>query len=95
MGHMFSFTSQGLKADPEKIQAVLNMSEPDDRKGVQRILGLVNYLQPFAPKLAEMSAPLRTLLIKYIEFCYDNVHGKALAEIKRIITRDPVLRYYL
>ena len=42
MGHVF--TSQDLKADPEKIQAVLNMPAPEDRKGVQRILGLVNYL---------------------------------------------------
>ena len=93
MGHMF--TAQGLKADPEKVQAVVNMPAPEDRKGVQRVLGLVNYLQPFAPKLAAISAPLRALLKKDTEFYYDeNVHGKALTEIKRVITRDPVLRYY-
>ena len=93
MGHMF--TAHGLRADPDKIKAVLNIPAPGDRKGVQRILGLVNYLQRFAPKLAEASAPLRALLKKENAFVYEEgVHGRSLEEIKRIITRDPVLRYY-
>ena len=93
MGHMF--TADGLRADPDKIQAVLNMPAPEDRKGVQRILGLVNYLQRFAPNLAEASAPLRALLKKENAFIYEEaVHGRALDKIKNIITRDPVLKYY-
>ena len=93
MGHMF--TAEGLKADPEKISAVMNMPAPTDRKGVQRVLGLVNYLQRFSPRLADASAPLRALLKKENMFIYEeNVHGRALAEIKKIITRDPVLKYY-
>ena len=93
MGHMF--TAHGLRADPDKIKAVMNMPAPDDRKGVQRILGLVNYLQRFAPNLAEASAPLRALLKKENAFIFEEeVHGQALEKIKKIITRDPVLHYY-
>ena len=93
MGHMF--TADGLRADPEKISAVINMPPPEDRKGVQRILGLVNYLQRFSPRLAEASAPLRALLKRENIFINEeNVHGRALEQIKQIITRDPVLKYY-
>ena len=93
MGHMF--TADGLRADPEKISAVINMPQPKDRKGVQRILGLVNYLQRFSPRLAEASAPLRALLKRENLFIYEeNVHGRAPEQIKQIITRDPVFKYY-
>ena len=93
MGHVF--THEGLKADPDKIRAIQNMPAPVDRQGVQRILGLVNYLQRFSPNLAEVSAPLRELLKKETHFLFEeNVHGRALAEIKDMITRSPVLKYY-
>ena len=92
MGHIF--TPHGMKADPDKIKAVKNMPAPEDRKGVQRVLGLVNYLQRFAPNLAEASAPLRSLLKKENTFIYEEVHKRSLENIKEIITQDPVLKYY-
>ena len=51
-----------------------------DKKGVQRILGLVNYLQRFSPRLSEVSTPLRALLKKKNLFIYEeSVHGRDLA----------------
>jgi hypothetical protein len=41
MGHLVS--KDGLKPDPEKIQAVQNMPHPTDVEGVQRLNGFVNY----------------------------------------------------
>lgn len=37
-------TSDGLKIDPDKVQALTRMPKPTDAKGVQRLLGIVNYL---------------------------------------------------
>ena len=48
---------------------------------------MTNYLQRFAPKLAEISNPLRKLTKKEIEFLWkDSVHGRAREETKRIMT---------
>jgi hypothetical protein len=33
-----------VKLDPEKIAAITNMEKPTDVKGVQRLLGMANYL---------------------------------------------------
>ena len=39
-GHVL--TKDGLKTDPEKVTAVVEMPRPTDKAGVQRLLGMVN-----------------------------------------------------
>jgi hypothetical protein len=93
MGHRI--TSNGLKIDPEKTKAIRDMPVPTDKLGVQRLLGMVNYVQKFAPKLAEITTPLRDLIKKGNEFIWEeHVHGKALDEIRQILSEPPVLRFF-
>ena len=47
MGHLF--TKQGLKIDPEKVKAVLEMPQPEDVEGMQKVNGFVHYLSKFLP----------------------------------------------
>ena len=56
MGHLL--TADGLKADPEKVKAVLNMPKPTNVKEVQRLVGFVNYLAKFLPQLSTVCEPL-------------------------------------
>ena len=51
-----------LKLNPDKIQlrsretkAIRDMPVPTDKLGVQQLLGMVNYVQKFAPKLPEIT----------------------------------------
>lgn len=57
MGHIFS--KEGLKIDPDKAKAVLEMPCPQDVEGVQRLNGFVNYLAKFLPRLADHMEPIR------------------------------------
>ena len=57
IGH--KLTSEGIKPDPQKIEAIVNMPEPHDKKGVQRLLGMVNYVGKFVPNLSEVTSQLR------------------------------------
>jgi len=92
MGHVLS--PDGLKPDAEKVKAVREMLVPSDKQGVQRFLGMMNYLQKFAPKLSEIITPLRDLIKSDTEFLWDEqVHGVALNEAKRIISSTLVLKY--
>lgn len=47
MGHLV--TANGLKPDPEKVEAVRNMPKPDNVKAVRRFCGFVNYLANSCP----------------------------------------------
>ena len=60
MGHVIS--SEGLGVDPDKLKSIIEMRPPTDKHGVQRILGMVNYVQKFAPNLADVAKPLRDLV---------------------------------
>ena len=67
MGHLF--TKQGLKIDPDKAKAVLEMPRPEDVEGVQRLNGFVNYLSKFLPCLADHMEPHTTR-------CVQNLTGR-------------------
>ena len=92
MGHTFS--AQGLAADPEKVKAISDMEQPTDVQGVQRLLGVANYLSKFTPKLSTVCEPLRRLLDKEAAFDWLPQHEAAFTQIKQLITEAPVLHYY-
>ena len=60
VGHVFG--TDGLRPSSDRIQAILNMSVPQDKTSLQRFMGKVNYLQKFIPNLASINKPLCELL---------------------------------
>ena len=92
MGHIIS--SDGLKPDPAKIQGIQEMPSPTSTQDVKRLLGMVNYLQRFVPKMPEITAPLRDLLKEQTCFQWDAVHELSLAAIKKVISEAPVLKFF-
>ncbi|KAL5264194.1 hypothetical protein ACHWQZ_G005321 [Mnemiopsis leidyi] len=87
-------SAKGVKPDPDKIRDVLDMPKPTDRTGVQRILGMINFLAKFIPNMSTITQPLRILLVKETEFVWTSQQDKALEEIKRVLTSSPVLAFY-
>ena len=87
-------TSDGLRVDPAKVKAIRDMPAPTDKAGVQRLLGLVQYLSKFLPNLSDMIKPLRELTQQDIEWCWEDAQITALNQLKEAVTRTPVLRYY-
>ena len=62
LGH--ELTSNGIEPDEGKIRSIVGLPAPEDKKGVQRLLGLVNYVGKLISNLSETTAPLRELLAK-------------------------------
>ena len=90
MGHLF--TSEGLRPDPMKVEAIASMPQPDDKKAVQRLLGCVNYLSRFMPTISEVSEPLRKLTEKNAMFVWESQQEEAFQTIKNMISSTPVLK---
>ena len=91
-GHIF--TKDGVKPCESKIKAIHEMPARSSKKDVERLLGTVNYLAKFVPNLATITAPIRELLKKEIEFYWSHEQMKAFDEIKEILTRQPVLKFF-
>ena len=92
IGHLL--TSDGVKADPSKVEAKSNLTKPTDVPGVRRILGMTNYLAKFLPNLSDVSEPLRQLTRKENEFSWSEIHDKAFENIKELVSSPPLLKYY-
>ena len=63
-------SSERIKADPDRIFAIKNMSSPADVSGVRILLVTINQLVKFLPNLADMNSPLRELPDKKNSFCW-------------------------
>ena len=74
-GHIFS--SEGLRADPEKIEAITNMSVAENVSEVKSLLGMAQYVSRYIPEYATITAPLRALTKK---------NTPALAVVRRTAT---------
>ena len=54
----FVVSGNGLKADPDKVAAISNMSPPDSVKQVRSFLGMTGYYRTCMPSYAHVSEPL-------------------------------------
>ena len=49
----------GIRIDPGKVKAIIDMAEPTDVSELRQFLGMVNQLMKFSPDLAEKTHALR------------------------------------
>ena len=57
IGHLL--TRDGMKLDPQKVNAIKAINIPEDQKELQKFMGMVNYLAKFIPNLSNIAVPLK------------------------------------
>ena len=80
LGHKLTVT--GVDPDEEKIWSLIRWPIPEDKKGVQRLSGLMNYVGKFISNSSEMTAPVRELLVKNVSWYGGNEQDVAFRKIK-------------
>lgn len=58
-------SAEGFRPEPDKIKAIADMPQLQNKQDLQRLLGMVNYLSQYIPNMSEITAPLRSLLKKH------------------------------
>ena len=89
LGHVIH--SQGIRPDPDKVSAIVHFSTPESVGDVRRFLGTVNQLSKFSPNLAEMTQPMRELLVKENAWVWGEPQRKSFKKVKQVLTNSPVL----
>ena len=62
LGHIVSI--EGIKIDQERVKAILKISIPRNKKGMESFLGKINFLRWFIPNFAEIIKPIIEMLKK-------------------------------
>ena len=84
----------GLRADPSKVQGIREIPPPENVAGVQRILGMSQYVSKFLPRLSDITKPPRDLTRQDVEWIWDEPQQSAFKRLKQAVSAKPVLRYY-
>ena len=92
MGNIFS--EHGLKPDRRKVQAIVDMPPPNDEPSLQRLLGMARYLSQYIPNESTITAPMRELLKKNVNWLWTKSHDAALQQLKKALVESPTLTFY-
>ena len=70
------------------------MKRPTNKTELQRILGMITYLNKFIPNMSDLTNLLRDLLHKNTSFTREIHHEEALNKMKDVLQSPPVLSLY-
>ena len=92
LGHIV--TREGIRPDPSKLEAILQMPDPASVPELRRWLGMVNYLGRFLPDLSQHLAPLNDLLRKDAHWVWEHAQSEAIKRVKHMLMKTPTLAFY-
>ena len=91
----YIITKEGVKPQPKKVQAILDMKRPTTKTEVRHFLGMVQYYRDLWPRRSEICAPLTELTkgskkgaVQWNERC-----EQAFTSMKRLIAKETLLAY--
>lgn len=81
----------GLRTDPEKIEAILNIPEPTNVHDIRRFIGMASWYRRFVPDFATIMKPLTELTRKSVKFKWTPECDEAFNKIKQLLISAPIL----
>ncbi|XP_035912575.1 uncharacterized protein LOC118512363 [Anopheles stephensi] len=92
LGHIIDRT--GLRPNPKKIDAIVNLPAPSNVNEVRSFLGAINYYGKFVPNMRNLRYPLDNLLKDGNQFVWTKQCGEAFRKFKEILKSDLLLTHY-
>ena len=95
----FIVDSNGSRVDPMRTQSFQDMQVPSSVKGVQAVLGAMNYVRHFIPNFSVRAKPLTDLVggrkqgQKAPKFIWTDAAQRAFEDLKEAVTNTPPLAF--
>ena len=78
----FQLTRTGSRPTSKRIEAILKLDKPKNKKGVRRINGILNFIKDYIPNCAGMMRPLANLTRGDVPFHFGDKEDAAFKKIK-------------
>ncbi|XP_052482975.1 uncharacterized mitochondrial protein AtMg00860-like [Gossypium raimondii] len=89
LGHVVS--SEGIRVDPKKIEAILHWKQLKNVNLIRSFLGLAEYYKRFLEGLSFIVAPMTKLLRKSEHFKWTKKQPDSFDKLKSVLTQSPIL----
>eukprot|EP00253_Pinus_taeda_P031196 PITA_31196 len=96
LGHIVS--TEGVKIDPARVQAIQTLSIPRSTRDIQSFLGKINFVRRFIPKFVELVEHITSMLKKGSEIKWtDSARSsfEAMMEAPTLISLDYTKEFYI
>lgn len=84
-------SEQGLRVDPDKVKAILDIPTPKTVKEVRSFLGMASWYRRFVDNFSALISPLTNLLRKNQRFIWTTTCEEAFGKIKECLVSAPIL----
>src|SRR5690606_33962782 len=91
LGHIIN--AEGVRPDPKYIEKTLKLVKPKNLQGLQRLLGVIQWVAKYIPRIQEIVQPLNKLKCKNKKFEWTQKHDKVLEKVKDMVKKLPTLIY--
>ncbi|XP_062713844.1 uncharacterized protein K02A2.6-like [Aedes albopictus] len=92
LGHIIS--RDGLRTDPEKVRAILQMPPPKNVTELRSFLGAINYYSKFMKEMHLLRKPLDDLLQKDKKWVWTDECQRSFVRFKDLLQSDLMLTHY-
>jgi len=91
LGHLV--TAEGLRPDPLKVKAILEMETPNDATDVRSFIGMTGFYRSYIDSFAKTCEPLYKLTRLEEKFKWENGEVKAFEMLKTALSNAPILSH--
>eukprot|EP00253_Pinus_taeda_P016312 PITA_16312 len=84
----FMVSKDGIRLDPCKVQAIIDLPPPSNLLQIQKLQGKANFLRRFIPKYAKLAKGYTRLLKKGVPFIWDQVAQASFYSLKESLIKS-------
>ena len=88
----YQIGDDGIKLDPGRIEALLELSRPNNVSELRTVLGMFQYLAKF--DMSSVMTPMTDLLKSDVSWSWDKAQQASFDKTKELLTTTPTLSYY-
>ena len=85
---------KGVQPDPQKVKALMDVPAPNNKKELQALLGIINYLGKFSPGTADVCDPLHKLTSSKATWTKNASYQALFNKAKSLIKMDMCMKFY-
>lgn len=83
--------SAGLRPDPTKVEAILNIPRPQNPTEIRRFIGTASWYRRFIPNFSTLTSPLSALTRKRVKCSWTSACEESFRKIKELLVTASIL----